>query len=62
MRSTLLIAGLFLGMICMVGCGGGDKTAKIPTSTIDVPKDGPKAAGAPVGGGENKKVVPGSAQ
>ena len=42
-----IIAGLSLGL---AGCPKSSREAKVPTQTIELPKEGPKAAGAPSGG------------
>jgi hypothetical protein len=54
----ILIAGLtglfLLGTAAVIGCGSDEK-AQIPDKMIDLPKEGPIAAGA---GGKGKQKAP----
>jgi len=57
MRKVLvasLTALFLLPLALLVGCGGGGK-ATIPEKTIELPKQGPVAAGAPGQGDAAKK-------
>ncbi len=50
-----ILSGLLLFSLAgITGCGSNEK-AKIPDKTIDLPKEGPKAAGAPAGNPDNPK-------
>jgi hypothetical protein len=57
MRRVLVagLGGLFLlAAAALTGCGGAGK-ASIPQKSMELPKEGPVAAGAPAGGGQQQQ-------